>query len=68
MSVIIQCQETNKIILLSKGADSMIEELLKKDEGDVPLGKLMEAVESWAEIGLRTLVLAKREIELEFYQ
>jgi hypothetical protein len=28
----------------------------------------MKAVESWAEIGLRTLVLAKREIKAEFYQ
>jgi phospholipid-translocating ATPase len=67
MSVIVQCQETKNIFLLCKGADSIIEGLLAdRPENDVT--ELMKAVEGWAETGLRTLVLAKRDLSPTFYQ
>lgn len=68
MSVIVHNKEEKRTFLLCKGADSIIQELLEKTpENDVedptsPLSNLMHGVESWAETGLRTLVLAKREL------
>lgn len=71
MSVIIRELENGKIILLSKGADSIIAARLnfEKNESDNK-GKFdatSELLEKYASTGLRTLMLAKRKLSEEQY-
>ena len=64
MSVIIRTPE-NKIMLLCKGADSIIEKRLKKPCAD--LAKTQEFLDSFAETGLRTLLIAGKELSQQQY-
>lgn len=67
-SVIVRTPD-NKIILYTKGADSIIEKRLKKtvDNNELKI-KTWNHLEEYASEGLRTLLLAKREISLKEYE
>ncbi|EGR33523.1 phospholipid-translocating p-type flippase family protein, putative [Ichthyophthirius multifiliis] len=65
MSIIIQDQETEKICLLIKGADSAIIPRFTSQEQTPCLLKILE---EYSEIGLRTLVLGKKDISNQEYQ
>lgn len=66
MSVIVRDEE-GKIIMLTKGADNMIIDRSRITEmGDV-FGNMMGHLNRFAVEGLRTLLLAKREMEEEEY-
>lgn len=59
MSVIVRDLQTQKIRLLCKGADSVIRERLDKESSQYQNLRYTEStVESWANEGLRTLLLA----------
>ncbi|KAK9926214.1 hypothetical protein M0R45_023456 [Rubus argutus] len=63
MSVIVRNEE-GKILLLSKGADSVMFQRLAKDGREFE-GKTLEHINEYADAGLRTLVLAYRELDEE---
>ncbi|CAH9123163.1 unnamed protein product [Cuscuta epithymum] len=63
MSVIIRTPE-NKLLLLCKGADSVMFKKLSKD-GRIFEDKTREHIEQYANAGLRTLVIAYRELGVE---
>ncbi|KAF7838593.1 putative phospholipid-transporting ATPase 9 [Senna tora] len=65
MSVIVR-DDTGKLLLLSKGADSVMFERLAKD-GRVFEEKTRKHVNEYADAGLRTLLLAYRELDEEEY-
>ena len=69
MSVIVQDLEDKKIVLLTKGADSVIEGLLdtQKVENLQMLQWTKRHVQAYAEEGLRTLYMAKRELSDDEY-
>ncbi|RHY93967.1 hypothetical protein DYB35_003943 [Aphanomyces astaci] len=64
MSVVVRALD-NRILLLTKGADSFI--LLKEDCNAYLKEKTVEHMEMYAEEGLRTLVLAQRELDQDWY-
>jgi len=67
MSIIIK-DEQGKIILLCKGADSIIEERLSaKSRDSQGFKKTQESVNVWAEEGLRTLFLAEKYLDPKTY-
>ncbi|KAI4387639.1 hypothetical protein MLD38_000058 [Melastoma candidum] len=67
MSVIVR-QEDGKLILLSKGGDSvMFERLTKKKSWDFE-DATKDHVNKYADAGLRTLILAYRELDEEEYE
>ncbi|KAL3378854.1 hypothetical protein AABB24_004665 [Solanum stoloniferum] len=66
MSVIVKNAE-NQLLLLSKGADSVMFEQLSKD-GRVFEGITREHLKQYAEAGLRTLVVAYRELDKKEFQ
>ncbi|KAJ8774916.1 hypothetical protein K2173_019920 [Erythroxylum novogranatense] len=66
MSVIVRSIE-NKLLLLSKGADSVMFERLSKDGQNLE-AKTREHIKRYAEAGLRTLVVAYRELGEEEYR
>jgi magnesium-transporting ATPase (P-type) len=66
MSVIVKDKQNDTYLLLTKGADSVIEKLLKKSKNN-DLDKTKKLIDEWAEVGLRTLMLAKREFDAEFF-
>ena len=69
MSIICKDPETNKIILYSKGADSMIESLLSlKEKSSQRLKKTKEYLKKFAIKGLRTLMLSYKELSKEEYE
>ena len=59
MSVIVRTPE-DKILLICKGADSIIEKRLRPDQDDIEQTK--EHLDQFAQTGLRTLLVASREI------
>ncbi|CAI8608716.1 unnamed protein product [Vicia faba] len=65
MSVIVKDDE-GKILLLCKGADSVMFERLAKNGREFE-EETMEHVHEYADAGLRTLILAYRELEAEEY-
>ncbi|XP_008782426.2 putative phospholipid-transporting ATPase 9 isoform X2 [Phoenix dactylifera] len=65
MSVIVQDEE-GKLLLLSKGADSVMFERLAKNGREFE-EKTKEHLNEYADAGLRTLVLAYRELDEEEY-
>lgn len=71
MSVIIRELETGKIILLSKGADSIIAARLNLEKNESNNLEKFDAtsdlLEKYASKGLRTLMLAKRVLTEEQY-
>ncbi|KAL1370475.1 hypothetical protein HN51_000736 [Arachis hypogaea] len=66
MSVIVEDEE-GKIFLLCKGADSVMFERLAKNGREFQ-DKTMEHVHDYADAGLRTLILAYRELDVEEYK
>lgn len=66
MSVIVE-DEDGKLLLLTKGADSVMFQLLGKDRNDY-VEKTKEHLNDYANIGLRTLVVAYRELSKEEYE
>ena len=64
MTVVVRTPE-DKILVLCKGADSIIEKRLKK--GEVYLQKTNSYLKKYANQGLRTLLIARKEIDEEFY-
>ncbi|KAJ1377291.1 P-type ATPase [Sesbania bispinosa] len=66
MSVIVKDEE-GRILLLCKGADSVMFERLAKDGREFE-EKTSEHVHEYADAGLRTLILAYREIDEEQYK
>ena len=62
MSVIVKEMQTNKLWLLTKGADSVMAELLQADQ-EKSLDSIMQFLNDYAVEGLRTLLLAKRELD-----
>ncbi|KAL9327314.1 hypothetical protein ACSQ67_007959 [Phaseolus vulgaris] len=66
MSVIVEDEE-GKILLLCKGADSIMFERLAKNGREFE-EKTMEHVHEYADAGLRTLILAYRELGTEEYK
>ncbi|XP_027360109.1 putative phospholipid-transporting ATPase 9 [Abrus precatorius] len=66
MSVIVKDEE-GKIWLLCKGADSVMFERLAKDGREFE-EKTLEHVHEYADAGLRTLILAYRELDEEQYK
>lgn len=62
MSVVIRDPRTNKIKLYSKGADTIVYELLdEKSKGELWDYSFLQ-LEDFARVGLRTLVCAYKEI------
>jgi magnesium-transporting ATPase (P-type) len=62
MSVIVE-DENKKVKILTKGADSIILERLKNKEKDKLYEKTNKFLEDYAQDGLRTLLLAEKEID-----
>lgn len=65
MSVVVRTPD-DKIVCICKGADSIIEKRLKA--GQQHLKVTQNFLEGYATIGLRTLLIAKRELNEEFYE
>ena len=65
MSVILRTPE-NKILVICKGADSIIEKRLKP--GQEVLQKTKDFLDEFALTGLRTLLIAQKEISEDEYQ
>ncbi|KAL6901005.1 hypothetical protein ACP4OV_005681 [Aristida adscensionis] len=66
MSVIVRTED-GRLFLFCKGADSVIFERLAKDNGKACLTKTKCHIDEYSEAGLRTLVLAYRELTEEEY-
>ena len=64
MSVIVRNQQTGMIELYSKGADSIMEKLLKTGdrEHDEFLQRTKDYIDSFSKEGLRTLMLTKKDL------
>ena len=60
MSVIVKNNENNKIMVICKGADSIIEKRLKPNQETLETTKSF--LDEFAETGLRTLLIASKEI------
>jgi phospholipid-transporting ATPase len=67
MSVIFKDETTGKILLLCKGADSVIAKRLAPGQAD-SLKQAFQALEDFGKEGLRTLMLAEREIPEEEFK
>lgn len=68
MTVIVRDNETNKIMVLTKGADTILLPLIKDDEENNQMKQITtKHLQSYAEDGLRTLLLCHKTIdELEY--
>jgi magnesium-transporting ATPase (P-type) len=67
-SVILETPE-KKIVLYTKGADSIIEKRMSNALNDPKIKeKTWKNLERYANVGLRTLILAKREIPRAIYE
>ena len=64
MTVIVRTPE-DKILVLCKGADSIIEKRLKP--GQQHLAKTQDFLDAYAKEGLRTLLIASKEISEDEY-
>ena len=69
MSVIVRNRQTGYIELYSKGADSIMEKLLKTgdSEHDEFLQRTKDYIDSFSKEGLRTLMLTKKDISEREY-
>jgi phospholipid-transporting ATPase len=65
MSVIVKTPD-NKIIIMCKGADSFIQPLLANNSENVD--RTLKYLEEYAKEGLRTLLLAEKEVDTHFYK
>ena len=64
MSVIVKDPQ-GKILVICKGADSIIEKRLKADQQHLAITKTY--LDDFAQTGLRTLLVASKEIEQDYY-
>ena len=64
MTVVVRTPE-NRVLVICKGADSIIEKRLKA--GDQYIKRTQEFLDSYAKSGLRTLLIAQKEISEEEY-
>jgi magnesium-transporting ATPase (P-type) len=69
MSLIVQNQQTGYIELYSKGADSIMEKLLKKGDPthDAAVETTKAYIDDFSKEGLRTLMLTKKDISQREY-
>ncbi|ODV89990.1 hypothetical protein CANCADRAFT_26222 [Tortispora caseinolytica NRRL Y-17796] len=67
MSVIVRMPDTGKILLICKGADSVIKGRLSEEQVIDITEKTYEDLENYATEGLRTLCIAEREISQSEY-
>lgn len=69
MSVVVRSKDDNKIILMTKGADSVIYERLAVGNkgGNAAKESTQQHIDDYAACGLRTLCLAQREISSSEY-
>ena len=65
MSVIVRTPE-DKIMVVCKGADSIMEKRLAPGQEDL-LGKTQEYLDEYAKTGLRTLLVGQKQIDPDFY-
>ena len=65
MSVIVRTQD-DRVLIVCKGADSIINARLAADASHVR--ETNRDLEAYAEVGLRTLLVAYRYIDEDFYQ
>ncbi len=65
MSVILE-NDKGQIILYCKGADSIIMDRICK-QSNPQIDNINAKVEEYANVGLRTLLIAKRELDKEVY-
>ena len=65
MTVVVRTPE-NRILVICKGADSIIEKRLRP--GQVYLKKTQNFLDTYAKTGLRTLLIASKEIEQAEYE
>lgn len=65
MSVVLE-NDKGQIILYCKGADSIIMDRMCKNSNP-HIDKINAKVEEYANVGLRTLLIAKREIDKDLY-
>lgn len=66
MSVLVRTMD-GRILLLCKGADSIISERLRPDHDKALLNESMKDLDNFANAGLRTLLVAQREVSREEY-
>jgi len=64
MTVVVRTPQ-NKVLVICKGADSIIEKRLK--QGEQNLKRTQEFLDNYAKKGLRTLLIASKEISEEEY-
>ena len=67
MSVIVRTPE-GRILCICKGADSIIEKRLREDQKDKLLKRTQKYLDGYAKLGLRTLLIASKEVDPEFYE
>ncbi|EGR33431.1 phospholipid-translocating p-type flippase family protein, putative, partial [Ichthyophthirius multifiliis] len=67
MSIIVQ-NEQNEILLYTKGADSVIEKRMSSSNQQITIEKTWENLNRYANKGLRTLLCAKRKIDIQEYK
>ena len=67
MSVVVKDMQTQKISILCKGADSIIKKLLATSTPNLDDAKILERTQKYVDIyaqeGLRTLLLAKKDLD-----
>lgn len=66
MSVVLKDLQSEKLMLLTKGADSIIQRYIASDQNQ-NMEDCLKHMEKFAKQGLRTLLLAKRDLDPDFY-
>ena len=64
--MIVQNIETKEITLFTKGADSILEKLLKKENEDEKKF-VYQCIDEFSKVGLRTLVFTEKKLTQEQY-
>ena len=67
MTVIVRNPQTKKIIMYSKGADSVILQKVVQTTNQNEIVKAKEHLKMFSKEGLRTLCIAKAEIDEKYY-
>lgn len=66
MSVVVRSPE-GKVLVMTKGADSIILPRLRKGQDEL-IAKTSEFLSGYAQDGLRTLIVAEREVDEKYYE
>lgn len=67
MSVIVRDPDSSKITLYCKGADTIVFQRLNAKSAEL-MAETQEHLHNYGKEGLRTLVLAKKELDQETYE